>query len=317
LYAQRDKLKHYLAKGNFEIKAKVARRIVELLQTKEALSKFRIRVDYNQTPQGKSLDRPGDIIITLPSASFEDSYLVTNIHCAIVMECFAKAQPIALLTENESFLHLPYVYTIPVCGKYCKKEERGLRESFTLPWTTIEEDGAERQVGKDYSLVLERGVSAIRSEFPKTSNLTSSLSIMESSDEVAVGRLLDSADVLVSNTLDVFAGLRDLPARKPMQIDLLMVWPVMVSEKTPLIIRKATEGPTEAEALCWWTPVDSTGFTATSSIQASSAQFATGAGLIVTVIGMEYLTDFIGAVDTLYAGLKKRFGRLRLADLYG
>jgi hypothetical protein len=316
LYAQKEKLKHYLAKGNFEIKAKVARRIVELLQAKEALSKFRIRIDYNSTPQGKSLDRAGDIIITLPSATFEDTYLSTNIHCAIVVECFPKAQPIALLTENESFLHLPWVYTIPVCGKYCKREERGLREAFTVPWTTIEEDGAERTVGKEYSLVLERGVAAIRGEFPKTANLTSSMSITDSNDDVSIGRLLDSADVLISNTLDVFAGLKELPARRSMQVDLLMVWPVFVTEKTPLIIKKANEEPVPAETLSWWTPVDATGFTSVSGIQPSSAIFSNGAGIIVTVIGLEYLTDFIGAVDTLYAGLKKRFASLKLTDLY-
>jgi hypothetical protein len=169
MYAQKEKLKHYLGKGNFALKAKVTRQIVELLKAQESLSKFRIRVEYNATPQGKTLDRPGDIIITLPSASFEDARLVSSMHCAILMECFAKGQPIALLTENESFLQLPFVYTVPVAGKYSKREA-GFKEAYTLPWCSIEEDGAERIVGREYSLPLERVIATVRNEFPKPEN---------------------------------------------------------------------------------------------------------------------------------------------------
>jgi hypothetical protein len=240
VFAQREKLKHYIGKGNFDIKAKVARQVVDLLRAKEGLSKFRIRIDYNATPQGKMLDRSGDIILTLPSLSFEDSGLVSSIHCAILMECFPRSQPIALLTENDPFLQLPFVYTIPVAGKYSKREGRGIGESYTVPWCPIEEDGAERSVGKEYSLILERGVAAIRAEFPKVANLTASISLKDPQDE-DVALLLESADVLVGNSLDVFTGLKELPGRKAMQIDLLMVWPVLVTEKTPLIVKNATD----------------------------------------------------------------------------
>jgi hypothetical protein len=318
LFAQKEKLRHYIGKGNFDIKARVARKVVELLQSKEALSKFRIRVDYNATPQGKMLDRSGDIIMTLPSLSFEDSGLATSIHCAILMECLPNAQPIALLTENEAFLQLPFVYTVPVAGKYSKREGRGMGESYTLPWCSIEEDGAERQVGREYSLILERGVAAIRSVFPKPSrNLTASLGLKEADDEATVTRLLDSADVLVGNALDVFIGLKELPGRKSMQIDLLMVWPVLVSEKTPLIVQSSSADPAEAHFLYWWTPVDSTGFGSASGIQVASSIFSSGAGMIVTVVGADKLEDFFGAVEHLFDDIKKRFGKLRLADLYG
>lgn len=317
MYAQKEKLKHYLAKGNFDIKAKVTRRIVDFLKSKETLSKFRIRVDYNATPQGKMLDRAGDIIITLPSTPFEDSYLITNIHCAILLECYSGAQPIALLTENDPFLNLPFVCTIPVMGKYCKREERGLREAYTVPWCPIEEDGVERIMGREFSIPLERGVSAIRSEFPKAVNLTNSISLKPPYEDTAVSRLIECSEILVSNTLDVFNGLKDLPARRSMQIDLLMVWPVLVSEKTPLLVKDASDNRVEADFLSWWTPVDSTGFYASSGIQPSAQPFSAGAGMIVTVIGFDKLQDFIDAIENLYTGLKRRFTKLRLTDLYG
>jgi hypothetical protein len=316
VYAQKEKLKHYLSKGNFELKAKTARQVLELLKSKPALSNFRIRVEYNATPQGKTLERSGDIIITLPSASFEDVRLVSSFHSAILIECLPTVQPIALLTENEAFLQLPYVYSIPVISKYSKRET-GFKESYTVPWCPIEEDGADRIVGRDYSLPLERVVASIRSEFPKAANLTSSIALKDSTDEVGINRLLDSADILVSNALEVFVGLKEVPSRHPMQIDLLMVWPILVTEKPPLIIKDSSDKPVEAGSLSWWSPVDATGFVNSSGIQPSSSVFATGAGMVITMIGSDKLPDFIETVDTVYANLKKRFGKLRLADLYG
>jgi hypothetical protein len=316
MYAQKEKLKHYLSKGNFELKAKVARQILELLRTKQDLTDFRIRVEYNATPQGKLLERSGDVILTLPSASFEDVRLVSSMHCAILIECLAGCQPIALLTENDSFLQLPYVYTIPVVSKYGKREA-GFRESFTMPWCPIEEDGADRIAGREYSLPLERVVASVRREFPKATNLTSSIALKDSTDDSAISRLLDSADILVSNSLEIFVGLKEVPSRHPMQIDLLMVWPVIVSDLPPLIIKDSSDKPVEAGSLSWWTPVDSTGFYNTSGILPSSSVFATGAGMILTMIGVDKLPDFVDTVDTVYANLKKRFSKLRLADLYG
>ena len=316
MYGQKDKLRHYLGKGNFELKARVARQLIDLLQAKEALSDFRIRVDYNATPQGKLLGRPGDIIVTLPPASFEDSYLVTTVHSAIILECLPGAQPVSLLTENEAFLQLPFVYTVPTIGKYSKREERAVREAYTLPWCPIDEDGADRLVGREYSVPLERGVATVRRLFPEATNLTTSIALKDSTDEVAIGRLLDSNDVLVSNTLDVFAGLKDLPNRKPMQIDLLMVWPVLVTEIDPLIVRDTGGEAEVADRLAWWAPVDSTGFAATSGIQPSSSAFDAGPGIILTVIGSASLGSFVDAVDELLGRLRKRFGRMRLVDLY-
>ncbi len=317
MLAQKEKLRHYLSKGNFALKARVARRLIDLLREKEALSDLKVRVDYTATPQGKTLDRPGDIFVTLPSLSFEDATLSTRVHSAILVECLADAQPVAVLTENEEFLQLPFVYSVPVIGKWSKREARGPRESYSLPWCPIDEDGADRSGGRDFSIPLERGVAAIRREFPDSANLTTSLALMDSSDEIAAERLVDCCEVLVTNTLDVFGGLKDLIGRTPMQIDLLMVWPVLVAEKPPLIIKDADKGPDEAGRLVWWSPVDFTGFVATTGIQAPAANFASGAGIFLTVVGVDALGDFVEALDKMFAGISKRFGRLRLQDLYG
>ncbi|MFH1675415.1 MAG: hypothetical protein ABIC40_00215, partial [bacterium] len=259
---------------------------------------------------------PGDIFITLPSFSFEDSYLVTTVHCALMVECVPNAQVLALQTENDTFLQIPFIYSIPIAGKFSKREERAsVREAYTLPWTPIDLDGAQRIVGREYSIPMERGVAIIRKEFPKVSDITTTLALSDPNDQIAIGRFLESSAVLLGNSLDVIAGLRDLPNRKQMQVDLLMVWPLLVTEKSPLIIRDPSKPPVESERLIWWNLIDSTGFHATSGIVASSATFDAGSGIFLTIIGIDKLNEFVETMDTLFKGLKSRFSKLTLAQL--
>jgi hypothetical protein len=101
-----------------------------------------------------------------------------------------------------------------------------------------------------------------------------------------------------------------------MQIDLLMVWPILVTEKPPLIIRDSSDTPVDAGSLSWWTPVDSTGFYNSSGILPSSSVFASGAGMVLTLIGADKLPDFVDTVNSVYINLIKQFSKVRLAGLY-
>ncbi len=317
MFAQREKLKHYLSKGNFELKAKVARKLVELLGAKPALTDFKVRVDYHATPQGKSLDRPGDIFLTIPSASFEDANLATRIHCAVMIECLPDAQPVTVLTENDSFLQLPFIYSVPLAGKWSKREARGPRESYALPWCPLDEDGAERAGGREYSIPLERAVSAMRNELPSFENISTSLALKDASNEIAHDRLMGACEVLVENSLDIIGGLKDLQGRMAMQIDLLLVWPVLVSENPPLIVRDSESEPVPVDRVVWWTPVDANAFVATSGITPPAQSFMSGAGMFVTVIGYDSMTEYVDTLDKMFEDIKNRFERFRLQDLYG
>ena len=140
---------------------------------------------------------------------------------------------------------------------------------------------------------------------------------MDSSDEASNDRLVGSIEVLVENSLDVIGGLKDLMGRTPMQIDLLMVWPVLITEKTPLVYRESDSQPVPSERIVWWTPVDATGFTATSGVEPPALPFAVGPGIFVTIVGFDDLDRFVDTFDKTFSDIKKRFGRFRLQDLYG
>jgi hypothetical protein len=212
---------------------------------------------------------------------------------------------------------LPFVYSIPIAGKWSKREMRGPRDAYALPWCPIDEDGAERAAGRDYSLPLERGVSALRRELPDSLNMTTSLGLHDQADETANERLIGATEVLVENSLDVIGGLKDLMGRTPMQIDLLMVWPVLVTEKVPLVYKAADSEPVPVDRIVWWTPVDATGFTATSGIDPPALPFGAGPGMFVTVVGFNDLSKYVDTLDKTISDIKRRFGRFRLQDLYG